>query len=79
MHDLVAAAARGDFAAARKIHDRLLRLMNLNFVESSPVPVKTSLAMLGLCQDVFRSPLAPALESTRAQLKSALAELGVTA
>jgi 4-hydroxy-tetrahydrodipicolinate synthase len=56
MHELTAACAKGDFVAARKLHLRLLNLMNLNFVESNPVPVKSSLAMLGLCEDVF--PLA---------------------
>ncbi len=79
MHDLTAACGRGDFKEARRIHNRVLKLMNLNFVESSPVPVKASLAMLGLCEEVFRSPLAPPLESTRTQLRSALEELGLLA
>jgi 4-hydroxy-tetrahydrodipicolinate synthase len=78
MHELTAACAKGDFASARKLHLRLLNLMNLNFVESNPVPVKSSLAMLGLCEDVFRSPLAPAAAKTRELLKAAFAELGVT-
>jgi len=79
MHDLTAACARGDFNEGRRIHNRVLKLMNLNFVESSPVPVKASLAMMGLCEEVFRSPLAPPLDSTRALLKSALSELGLLA
>jgi len=78
MHELTAACSKGDFVAARKLHLRLLNLMNLNFVESNPVPVKSSLAMLGLCEDVFRSPLAPAAAKTRELLKAALAELGVS-
>jgi len=78
MHELTAACAKGDFVAARTLHLRLLNLMNLNFVESNPVPVKSSLAMLGLCEDVFRSPLAPAAAKTRELLKAALAELGVS-
>jgi 4-hydroxy-tetrahydrodipicolinate synthase len=78
MHELTAACAKGDFVAARKLHLRLLNLMNLNFVESNPVPVKSSLAMLGLCEDVFRSPLAPAAAKTRELLKAALTELGVS-
>jgi 4-hydroxy-tetrahydrodipicolinate synthase len=77
MHELTAACAKGDFAAARKLHLRLLSLMNLNFVESNPVPVKSSLAMLGLCEDVFRSPLAPAAAKTRELVKEALDQLGV--
>lgn len=75
MHDLVAAAARGDFKEARKIHNRLLRLMNLNFVESNPIPVKASLALMGLCEESFRLPLCAPTESTRELLRSALKEL----
>jgi len=75
MHDLVAAAARGDFAEARRIYNRLLRLMNLNFVESSPIPVKASLALLGLCEESYRLPLCPPSDATREALRSALREL----
>ena len=75
MHDLVAACARGDFGAARSIHYRLLRLMTVNFVESSPVPVKASLALLGLCEEVYRLPLCPPTEATREALRGALREL----
>ena len=75
MHDLVAACARGDVAEGRRIHNRLLRLMNLNFVESNPIPVKASLALLGLCEEVFRLPLCPPTESTRQALREALREL----
>ncbi len=75
MHDLVAAAARGDFAESRRIYNRLLRLMNLNFVESSPIPVKASLALLGLCEESYRLPLCPPSDATREALRSALREL----
>jgi len=79
MHDLVAACARGDLAEGRRIHNRLLRLMNLNFVESNPIPVKASLALLGLCEESYRLPLCPPVESTREALRSALRELGLLA
>jgi 4-hydroxy-tetrahydrodipicolinate synthase len=75
MHELTAACARGDFAEGRRIHYRLLRLMNLNFVESSPIPVKTSLAMMGLCAESFRLPLCPPQDATRETLRAALREL----
>jgi 4-hydroxy-tetrahydrodipicolinate synthase len=77
MHDLTAACARGDFPEARRINNRLLKLMNLNFVESSPIPVKASLALLGLCEESFRLPMCPPTEATREALRGALAELGV--
>jgi 4-hydroxy-tetrahydrodipicolinate synthase len=75
MHDLVAACAKGDFASARAIHNRLLRLMNLNFVESNPIPVKASLALMGLCEESYRLPMCPPAEATREALRSALREL----
>ena len=53
--------------------------MNLNFVESNPIPVKASLAFLGLCEESYRLPLCPPTESTREALRSALGELGLLA
>jgi 4-hydroxy-tetrahydrodipicolinate synthase len=79
MHDLAVACARGDFAEGRRIHNRLLRLMSLNFVESNPIPVKASLALLGLCEESFRLPLCPPSEGTREALRSCLRELGLLA
>lgn len=77
MHELTSCCARGDFAAARAVHNRILKLMNLNFVESNPVPVKTALALMGLCEESFRLPLAPPTEATRETMRSALSELGL--
>jgi 4-hydroxy-tetrahydrodipicolinate synthase len=75
MSALVAACRKGDFAEARRLHHALLRLMNLNFVESNPVPVKASLALLGLCEERYRLPLAPPSQATRDALAAALREL----
>ena len=77
MRELVAAARRGDFAQARRIHYRLLKLMNLNFVESNPIPVKAALALLGLCEESFRLPMCPPTEATREAMRGALRELGL--
>ena len=79
MRDLVAACARGDFAEGRRIHYRLLPLMSLNFAESNPIPVKASLALLGLCEESYRLPLCPPTETTREALRSALRALGLPA
>lgn len=79
MHELAAACRRGDFAEARRLHNGLLRLMNLNFVESNPIPVKASLALLGLCEEVFRLPLCPPSDATRELLRAELASLGLVA
>jgi 4-hydroxy-tetrahydrodipicolinate synthase len=79
MHELAAACRRGEFAEARRVHERLLRLMNLNFVESNPIPVKASLALMGLCGEVFRLPLCPPSDATRELLRAELRALGLVA
>jgi len=79
MAELVAACARADYAGARVMHGRLLGLMNLNFVESNPIPVKAALALMGLCEESFRLPLVPPTETTREKLRAALRELGLVA
>jgi len=75
VRDMVAAAARGEFAEARRIHNRLLRLMTASFLEPNPIPVKASLAMLGLCEESYRLPMCPPVEATREALRAALREL----
>ena len=77
MRALVAACAAGDFVEGRRLHYRLLKLMNLNFVESNPIPVKASLALMGLCEESFRLPLCPPSNATRDALREGLRELGL--
>jgi 4-hydroxy-tetrahydrodipicolinate synthase len=62
---------------ARELHYRLLPLMEVNFVESSPGPVKAGLAMMNLIGENYRLPLVPIQEKSRAQLRVVLAELGL--
>lgn len=76
---MVEAAERNDFAAARAIHQRLLPLMLANFAESNPIPVKATLAMMGLVEEVYRLPLVPPRAETRARLARVLEELGLLA
>jgi len=77
MAEMVDAALRGDFVTARTIHYRLRPLMNANFVESNPVPVKAALALLGRCGAAVRAPLGPADESTRRLVEDALRHAGL--
>ena len=72
MSEMTEAALRGDFATARPIHYRLRPLMNANFVESNPVPVKVALALLSLCGETVRPPLGPADPATRRLIGEAL-------
>jgi 4-hydroxy-tetrahydrodipicolinate synthase len=62
---------------ARELHYRLLPLMDVNFIESSPGPVKAAMAMMGLLEENFRLPLVPITEKSRARVREVLVDLGV--
>jgi 4-hydroxy-tetrahydrodipicolinate synthase len=79
MAQMVEAAERGDYAAARKIHARILPLMLGNFMESSPGPVKFAVAAMGLCEGVFRLPMVPPRPATQEKILALLKELGLPA
>ena len=70
-------ANAGDFAAARAIQRRFLPLMDINFVESNPGPVKAALAMMGLCEPVWRLPLVPPSEASTTRIRAVLQESGL--
>ena len=67
----------GDFVRARPIHERLLDLMNLNFIESNPIPVKSALSMMGIIQEAYRLPLTPMSVEHKFTLRRALEELSL--
>ena len=79
MSELVSLAGRGDFRAARRLHFRLLPLMQTLFIESSPIPVKAALAALGLLQPIYRLPLVPMQPETHAKLMKVLEDLDLLA
>ena len=62
---------------ARELHYRLLPLMEVNFIESSPGPVKAGLAMMGLIGENYRLPLVPIEEKSRTRLREVISELGL--
>jgi 4-hydroxy-tetrahydrodipicolinate synthase len=72
---LVRLCLKGRWDEARKLHYRLLPLMNVNFVESSPIPVKTALSMMGMIEESFRLPMVPLTEQGRGKLKKVLEDL----
>ena len=59
MAAMVQAGLAGDFDKARRLHYRHLPLMEVNFVESNPIPVKAAMALMGLLHPVWRLPLTP--------------------
>ena len=77
MARLTQLAVQGDFRAAREIHRRYLPLMEVNFVESNPIPVKTALAEMGLIEPVWRLPLVPPKRENRERIVSVLTSVGL--
>jgi len=75
MVDMVEAVERGDFAAARAMHARILPLMQINFVESNPIPVKAAMAAMGLLEEVYRLPMCPPGAESRRKILQVIAEL----
>ncbi len=77
MVQMVEAAERGDYTAARAVHTRILPLMLGNFIESNPGPVKFAMAAMGLCEEVFRLPMVSPRPASQQQILSILKELGL--
>jgi 4-hydroxy-tetrahydrodipicolinate synthase len=77
MARMVELALAGRWDEARELHYRLLPLMEVNFIESSPGPVKAGLAMMNLIGENYRLPLVPIEEKSRAALRAVLIELGL--
>src|SRR5215471_8233461 len=75
MAQLTRLALRGDFSGAREIHRRYHPLMEINFVESNPIPVKAALAEMGLLEPVWRLPLVPPKAENRARIRAVLESL----
>ena len=72
MSRMVEHAEKNDFAAARRIHDDLLPLMMVNFIESNPIPVKSAMAAMGLLEEIYRLPMVPPRDVSRAKIRQVL-------
>ena len=70
-------ALAGQWDEARALHYKLLPLMEGNFIESSPGPVKAGLALMGMIEENLRLPLVPVQEKTRNRMREILAEIGL--
>jgi len=77
MAHMVEAAERNDFAAARAVHHRILSLMQINFVESNPIPVKAALAAMGLIEETYRLPMCAPRPESREKILKVLKELNL--
>jgi 4-hydroxy-tetrahydrodipicolinate synthase len=77
MSELTNAALLNDWEKARRLQRKYLALMQANFIESNPLPVKAVLAMMGKIEEVYRLPLVPMKKDTRARLETIAAASGL--
>src|ERR1700737_496345 len=76
---MVQRALANDFAAARALQRRYFPLMEVNFVESNPIPVKAAMALMGLLEPIWRLPLCPPNPANQAKIEKVLETLGLLA
>jgi len=79
MTELTRAALNNDWPTARALQKKYLPLMQANFVESNPLPVKAVLAMMGKIEEVYRLPLLPMRRDTRSKLQRVVTDVGLVA
>jgi 4-hydroxy-tetrahydrodipicolinate synthase len=79
MTRLTRLAVSGDLAGARAIQRQWFALMEVNFAESNPIPVKAAMAMMGLCEPVYRLPMCPPLPQTQSRIEAVLKQTGLLA
>jgi len=72
-------ALASDFAGARELQRQYLPLMEVNFVESNPIPVKAAMALMGLLEPVWRLPLCPPSPANLAKIEKVVEALGLLA
>jgi 4-hydroxy-tetrahydrodipicolinate synthase len=77
MTELAHACLRGDFETARRVQARYLPLMNVNFVESNPIPVKAAMGLMGLLDPVYRLPMTPPSPANLARIAKVLETAGL--
>jgi len=77
MSQMTALALNGQWDEARELHYRILPLLEVNFIESSPGPLKAAMAMMGLLEENLRLPLVPITDQSRAKVREVLNELGI--
>jgi len=74
---LVSAFAKGDFKKAQELHYRLLPLIKAVFLETNPIPIKTAMGLLGMCDPGLRLPMCAMSEANLEKLKKTLRDYGL--
>lgn len=79
MTALAGLCLKSDFAGARALQRRYLPLMEINFVESNPIPVKAAMGLMGLLDPVYRLPMCPPKPDNLGKIEKVLESLGLLA
>lgn len=74
---MVGAFEKGDIGKAQALHYKMLPLIKALFIETNPVPVKTAMGLLGMCEPEVRLPMSSMLAENAEKLKNALREYGL--
>lgn len=77
MSEMTSAALNNNWAKARSLHRKFVKLMQTNFIESNPMPVKAVLAMMGRIEEIYRLPMVPMKKETRIKLEQVASEAGL--
>jgi 4-hydroxy-tetrahydrodipicolinate synthase len=75
MVQIIELAEKGDFAAARRLHGWLLPFLQVNFVESNPIPIKAAMSAMGLLSETYRLPLVAPSAGARDRIMKVLQDL----
>ena len=73
--DMVHAALKGDWKTARELHQKYYRLFTDLFVDTNPIPVKSAMAMMGVCEEIYRLPLCETSDANKAKVRECLKQL----
>jgi 4-hydroxy-tetrahydrodipicolinate synthase len=79
MTELTQYALANNFKAAREVQRKYLALMEINFVEANPIPVKAALGLMGLLEPVWRLPMCPPSPASKDKIEKVLETLGLLA
>ncbi len=79
MTELARLANQGDFAAARQRQRRYFPLMQVNFIEANPIPVKWGMSVMGLLEPVYRLPMVEPLAANKQKIEQVMESAGLLA
>jgi 4-hydroxy-tetrahydrodipicolinate synthase len=79
MTELTRLANSGDFVGARRVQRQYMPLMQVNFVEANPIPVKWAMAVMGLLEPVYRLPMVEPTPASKKKIEEVVEQVGLLA